>query len=167
MLFALVPLSGLADKNTTAYPVTGSGNTYICPMKNNCCYNPGEDSDGNAVVRAPAGGAAAPTAAACPSRCAGRCCTAVPALHRVLPAGFAAARCTAMAHGASRVLFSSHSTPPARAGCLMPQHPLRPAPCGPATCEAFHTSLQLQSHARMCGRGVGARCERCAQGWAR
>ena len=52
MLFALVPLSGLADKNTTAYPVTGSGGTYICPMKNNCCYNPGEDSDGSAVVRA-------------------------------------------------------------------------------------------------------------------
>lgn len=33
-----------------AFPVYGSGNTAICPIDaNSCCYNPGEDADGNAV----------------------------------------------------------------------------------------------------------------------
>ena len=50
MLFALVPMGGLAEKNTTSFPVHGSEGTFICPMQNNCCFNPGEDADGNAVV---------------------------------------------------------------------------------------------------------------------
>ena len=29
----------------------GSGGTYLCPMKDGCCFNPGEDLDENAVVR--------------------------------------------------------------------------------------------------------------------
>jgi hypothetical protein len=51
--FALVPLGALADKNDTPFPVHGSGGTAICPIDaNSCCFNPGEDVDGNAVVSA-------------------------------------------------------------------------------------------------------------------
>jgi len=49
--FALVPFRQLADKNDTNLPVAQSGGTYICPMADGCCYNPGEDKDENAVVR--------------------------------------------------------------------------------------------------------------------
>ena len=47
-----MPLRQLADHNDTAFPVYGSGNTAICPQVDGCCYNPGEDVDGNAVVSA-------------------------------------------------------------------------------------------------------------------
>jgi hypothetical protein len=49
-LFAVVPLRNLADANDTALPVHASGGTYICPMKDGCCFNPGEDIDENPVV---------------------------------------------------------------------------------------------------------------------
>ena len=50
-LFAVVPLRVLADKNDTNLPVPQSGGTYICPMTDGCCFNPGEDKDENPVVR--------------------------------------------------------------------------------------------------------------------
>jgi hypothetical protein len=53
MLFALVPLIGLKEGNETAMPTHGSEGTYVCPMRSGCCFNPGEDADGNAVVLAP------------------------------------------------------------------------------------------------------------------
>jgi hypothetical protein len=50
-LFAVVPLKVLADSNDTKFPVAQSGGTYVCPMTDGCCYNPGEDKDENVVVR--------------------------------------------------------------------------------------------------------------------
>ena len=50
MLFAIVPLHNLADTAGENFPRHASGGTYICPMKDNCCFNPGEDRDENPVV---------------------------------------------------------------------------------------------------------------------
>jgi len=47
-----VPLNSVAQQNDTTFPLKHPGdNTYLCPMIGNCCYNPGEDKDENAVVR--------------------------------------------------------------------------------------------------------------------
>jgi hypothetical protein len=53
MLFALVPLNLLKEGNNTAMPTHGSEGTYVCPMRSGCCFNPGEDADGNTVVLTP------------------------------------------------------------------------------------------------------------------
>ena len=41
--------SMLKDENSTNFPVPGSEGTWICPMTDGCCFNPGEDKDGNTV----------------------------------------------------------------------------------------------------------------------
>ena len=45
----LDPAGMLADKNDTAFPLKGSSGTWLCPNEEGCCFNPGEDVDGNPV----------------------------------------------------------------------------------------------------------------------
>ena len=44
-------LIALFDHNNSAWVNYQSNGTPVCPAHNGCCYNPGEDADGNTTVR--------------------------------------------------------------------------------------------------------------------